>query len=342
VGMWTRLSGLRGGAAMLLTAALLSGCSALPQTPLDPKGPVARTQTGLLLFTLYIALGIGISVTAVLLYVVFRFRARPGQAGVPRQIRGNHVLEVIWTVIPILILVSVAFPTVEAAFSTSLPPEGALTVRAVGNRWWFAFEYPELGIVTANELRIPVGKPVRLELTSNDVIHSFWVPKLAGKTDMIPGRVNVAWIQADEPDLYYGQCAEYCGDSHAKMRFMVRALPPEEFEEWVRERQAMAQGPRELSAVAARGRELFESNVGNCFACHAVDGTKAQGAVGPNLTDVGQRATIAAGTLENNHENLKAWIRNPADFKPGASMPAHTRLSEEELDAIVQYLMSLK
>ncbi|MFB5084877.1 cytochrome c oxidase subunit II [Symbiobacterium thermophilum] len=342
MGMWIRQSGVRTRAVILLAGVLLAGCSTLPQTPLDPKGPVAQMQTGLLLYTLYIAMGIGISVTAALLYVVFRFRARPGLTGVPVQIRGNHVLEIIWTVIPVLILVSVAFPTVEAAFSTAVPPEGAMTVRATGYRWWFAFEYPELGIVTANELRIPAGQPIRLELTSNDVIHSFWVPKLAGKTDMIPGRVNIAWIQADEPGVYLGQCAEFCGDSHANMRFQVRAMPPEQFDEWVRQRQAMAQGPSELSAVAARGRELFESNVGNCFACHAVDGTKAQGVVGPNLTDVGQRSTLAAGILENNYENLKAWVRNPADFKPGTTMPSHARLSEQDLDAIVQYLMSLK
>lgn len=342
MGKWTRQSGLRLGAALLPAGGLLAGCSTLPQTPLDPKGPVAQVQTGLLLYTLYIALAIGIAVTAVLLYVVFRFRARPGQTEVPRQIRGNHVLEIIWTVIPILILTSVAFPTVEAAFSTATPPDGAMTVRAVGYRWWFGFEYPDLGIVTANELRIPVGQPVRLELTSNDVIHSFWVPKLAGKTDMIPGRINIAWIQADEPGVYLGQCAEFCGDSHANMRFTVKAMAPEEFEAWVRQRQGMARGPGDLSPAAARGRELFESSAGNCFACHAVDGTSAQGVVGPNLTDVGQRSTIAAGLLENNYENLKEWVRNPAGFKPGTTMPSHARLSEQDLDAIVQYLQSLK
>ena len=328
----------------VLAGVLLVGCSTLPQTPLDPKGPVAQAQTGLLLYTLYIAMGIGVGVTAALLYVIFRFRARPGQAGVPRQIRGNHTLEIVWTIIPILILVSVAFPTVEAAIATSTPPSGALTVRAIGYRWWFAFEYPELGIVTANELRIPTGQPIRLEITSNDVIHSFWVPKLAGKTDMIPGRVNVAWMQADEPAVYVGQCAEFCGDSHANMRFRVTAMPQDEFDAWVKQRQAMNQGPGQLSQVAARGRELFESPApgGNCLSCHTVDGTSAQGKVGPNLTDVGQRSTIAAGILKNDYESLKAWVKNPADFKPGTTMPSHARLSEKDLDAIVQYLQSLK
>lgn len=344
MGKRTRLSGAAQVVVALLAGSLLAGCSTLPQTPLDPRGPVAQTQTGLLLYTLYVAIGIGVSVTAALLYTIFRFRARPGQTGVPRQIRGNHRLEVIWTLIPILILISVAFPTVEAAFSTSTPPDGSLTVRATGYRWWFAFEYPGLGIVTANELRIPTGQPIRLEITSNDVIHSFWVPKLAGKTDMIPGRVNVSWMQADEPGVYFGQCAEFCGDSHANMRFRVVAMPPADFDAWVKERQAMKEGPGELSAVAARGKELFESPApgGNCLSCHAVDGTAAQGNVGPNLTDVGQRSTIAAGILPNDYENLKAWVKNPADFKPGTTMPSHARLSEQDLDAIVQYLQSLR
>ncbi|WP_374712582.1 cytochrome c oxidase subunit II [Symbiobacterium terraclitae] len=342
--MRTRLSGAVRAVLIPLVGALLAGCSTLPQTPLDPKGPVAQTQTGLLLYTLYVAVGIGVGVTAALLYVVFRFRARPGQVGVPLQIRGNHTLEIIWTIIPILILISVAFPTVEAAISTSAPPSGALTVRATGYRWWFAFEYPELGIVTANELRIPAGRPVRLEITSNDVIHSFWVPKLAGKTDMIPGRINVTWMQADEPDVYLGQCAEFCGDSHANMRFRVVAMSQADFDAWVTHRQAMKQGPGQLAEAAAAGKALFESPApgGNCLSCHTVDGTPAQGKVGPNLTDVGQRSTIAAGILENDYESLKAWVKNPTDFKPGTTMPSHARLSEKDLDAIVQYLQSLK
>jgi len=345
VGKRLRLRGLLRGLVCLVGGALMAGCSTLPQTPLDPKGPVAQTQTGLLMYTLYVALGIGVGVTAALLFVVFKFRARPGQTAVPQQIHGNHKLEIIWTIIPILILVSVAFPTVEAAFSTSTPPDGAMTIRATGHRWWFAFEYPEAGIVTANELRIPVGRSVRLEITSNDVIHSFWVPKLAGKTDMIPGRTNVTWLQADEAELYLGQCAEFCGDSHANMRFRVKAMEPAEFDAWLAERKAMAQGPGDLSEVAARGRALFEDTAaGNCLSCHSVDGTKAEGKVGPNLTDVGQRSTIAAGLMENTYENLKAWIRNPSSFKPGTSMPTHTeaRISDKDLDAIIQYLQSLK
>jgi cytochrome c oxidase subunit 2 len=327
-----------------LTGGLLAGCStsALPQTPLDPRGPVAQTQTSLLMYTLYFAIGIGLFVTAALLFVVFKFRARPGQSAVPKQIHGNHTLEIVWTVIPILILVSVAFPTVEAAFSTATPPDGAMTIKAYGNQWWFAFEYPDQGFVTANELRIPVGKPVKVLITSRDVIHSFWIPKLAGKMDMIPNRTNTMWLQADEPGLYYGQCAEFCGDSHAKMRFRVLAMEEKEYTAWVAQRKAMMAGPQNLDAVAAKGKEIFESK-GNCWACHSVDGTKAKAVVGPNLTDVGQRHTIAAGIMDNTYENLKAWISDPKQFKPGTIMPAHkTLLNEDELDAVVKYLQSLK
>lgn len=328
----------------LLAAAggLLTGCSTLPQTPLDPKGPVAQTQTGLLLYTLYVAIGIGIFVILSLLFVIFRFRARPGQTAVPRQIHGNHILEIIWTAIPILILISVAFPTVEAAFSTATPPDGAMTIKAYGNQWWFGFEYPQEGFVTAGELRIPVGKPVRLAIESRDVIHSFWIPKLAGKMDMIPGRVNEMWLLAEEAGEYFGQCAEFCGTSHALMRFRVFAMPEEEYEDWVAGRKAMTAGPGELDAVAAWGRELFESR-GNCYTCHAIDGTPAQGTIGPNLTDVGQRTTIASGIMENSTENLKAWISDPRSFKPGTSMPVNKNLlTDDEIDAIVQYLQSLK
>ncbi len=314
----------------------------MPQSPLDVKGPVAEMQSGLLMYTLWIALGIGIFVTVALLYVVFRFRARPGDTGVPKQVHGNHTLEVIWTVIPILILVSVAYPTVSAAFETAAPPDGAMTIKAEGNQWWFGFDYPE-GFTTANEMRIPVGKPVQVLLTSRDVIHSFWVPKLAGKMDMIPNRTNVMWLQADEPGIYMGQCGEFCGDSHAKMRFRVVAMEEKDYTAWVEQRRAMVAGPKNLSEKAVQGREVFEGSKANCWACHTIDGTKAKAVVGPNLTDVGQRTSIAGGIMENNYDNLKAWIENPPAHKPGTTMPIHEgRLTPAEIDAVIEYLQSLK
>ncbi len=333
---------------LLLVAATLTGCaSSLNQTPLDPKGPVAQTQTGLLTLSMWFALGIGTVVTVALLYVIIRFRERGDEQGVPKQVHGSTALEITWTAIPVIILILVGVPTVRANFSTATPPaDTELTVRVTGKQWWFHFEYPQHGFAVGNELVIPVGEPVKIELTSEDVIHSFWVPKLAGKMDLIPGRTNVMWLKADEEGYYYGQCAEFCGASHAKMRFRVHAVSREEFDAWVQTRLAGAKEPTDPKAIA--GKQLFmgEAKPGiACFSCHAIDGTKAQGTVGPNLSNIGDtkyRSTIAAGVLENTEENLKKWIMDPQSVKPGARMPAHKALlTEEELDQIVTYLRSL-
>lgn len=331
----------------LLAAAgtVLAGCASyLPQTPLDPQGPVARMQTDLLRLSLYFAIGIFVVVSAALLYVIIRFRQRGNERSVPVQIHGSTKLEIVWTLIPILILAFVAVPTVRAAFATAKPPTEANTVvRAVGHQWWFAFQYPDLGVTTGNELVIPTGEPVLVELTSDDVIHSFWVPKLAGKMDVMPGRVNTMWLLAEKEGTYYGQCAEFCGTSHAEMRFRVHAIPPDAFEAWVKERQAGAKEPTDPLAVAGKG--LFEGDGGRaaCYTCHSIDGSsKATGKVGPNLSNIGSRTAIAGGILENNEENLRRWIRNPDSVKPEVNMTAHPALTEEELQALIAYLQSLK
>jgi len=330
----------------LLAAAgiLLTGCQEqLPLSLLDPQGPVARMQSGLLQLSLYVAIGIGLFVSIALLYVVFRFRARGDLSHVPKQIQGNTALEIIWTLIPVIILAFVAVPTVRAAFATDKPPaEAKEVIRAIGHQWWFAFEYPNAGFTTASEMVIPVGEPILVELTSNDVIHSFWVPKLAGKMDAMPGRVNRMWLLAEEEGIYYGQCAEFCGTNHAEMRFRVLAVSREEYDAWIRERQAGAKEPTDPVALA--GKALFEGE-GNrtaCFTCHTIDGsTKATGTVGPNLSNIGARATIASA-LENNAENLRAWILDPQSIKPEVNMTGHPNLTEEELEALITYLQSLK
>ncbi len=328
--------------ASLALAFALTGCgkaAELPQGFLDPKGPVAKAQSEIFVLSMWIAIVIGTVVTALLLFFIWKFRARSGQKGNPAQIHGNSTLEVAWTMIPIVILIIVGVPTVRTAFSFNAPPTpAALTVKATGNQWWFGFEYPDQKIVTANELYIPAGQPVLVQLESRDVIHSFWVPKLAGKMDMIPNRVNTFWIQADEPGFFYGQCAEFCGAAHAKMRFRVHAVTQAEFDAWVKERQAGAKVPTE--AQARRGQEVFMGNI--CISCHAIDGTKAQGNVGPNLSNVGGRSTIAAGVLENTEQNLKAWIKAPHEIKPGVKMPGFAQLTDADLDALVAYLRSLK
>lgn len=332
---------------LLGTALAISGCAKTPQSLFDPHGPVAKMEVDLLNLSLYIAIFIGVAVTAILLYILFRFRTTGAPVGEPpEQIHGSAKMELGWTLIPIVILAVTAIPSIRVAnvvYNRDIP--GAMHVKATGIQWFFQFEYVEPKFTVANELVIPVGKPVVLQLHSNDVIHSFWVPKLGGKTDMIPGRNNVTWLQADTPGLYYGQCAEYCLTAHSLMRFRVRAVPQQEFDAWVARRQAGAAPTPPTDALAARGRALFEGvekGRVTCFACHAVEGTTAKAQVGPNLTNIAERSTIGAGLVPNTTENLKKWIRDPHVFKPGARMPQHAHLKEEELDAIVAYLQTLK
>lgn len=333
--------------ALTIVLALLAAAPALAQTgqqsALQPAGPIARMQYDLFMWTLYIGIGIFAVVMGLLLYVIFRFRGRPDQPE-PRQIHGNQTLEVLWTIVPVLITISIAVPTVRGLFYVERIPEGeTLTVNVTAHQWWWEFEYPEYGIVTANELRIPVGKVVQLNLSSVDVIHSFWVPNLAGKMDTNPGRVNRMWLQADVPGVYLGQCAEFCGVAHANMRFRVVAQEPEEFAAWVERWQNSATAAAVLAAegpdLVARGARAFRERA--CFACHAIAGTDAQGTVGPNLTLFGARGTIGAGLLENTEENLAAWIRDPQSIKPGNRMPV-LNVPEEDIQAIVAYLHSLK
>jgi cytochrome c oxidase subunit II len=243
-------------------------------------------------------------------------------------------------VFPSLILVPLLVYSVTLSSTLRLPETG-LSIRVVGHMWWWEVEYPGTGYVGANEIVIPAGEPVRLELTSGDVIHSWWVPQLHGKHDMIPGRVNYFWVEADRPGVYRGQCAEFCGDQHAHMAFLVIALEPQEFQQWLDQRQNLV---RRAPRIAGNpqlelGEELFFRR--SCAACHAVAGTRATSRVGPDLSDYATRQTLAAATLPNTEENLRAWLLNPQGIKPGAKMPA-TELTPEELDALVAYMLSLK
>lgn len=215
-------------------------------------------------------------------------------------------------------------------------------IRVIGHRWWWEVDYPDHQIVTANELVIPIGEPVGIELSSVDVIHSFWVPQLHGKMDMIPGRVTHFWMQADRPGIYRGQCAEYCGLQHAHMAFVVKALPPEQFVRWLESPGTTARPSPEQSPVRSieedRGHRLFLRH--GCSVCHAIEGTPASGQAGPDLTRIAYRETLAAGTIDNTPKNLLRWLAAPQEVKPGAKMPA-TEATKEELEAIVTYLLSL-
>jgi cytochrome c oxidase subunit 2 len=244
-------------------------------------------------------------------------------------------------IVPGIILVLTFAFTIATEDATAAPPsDPAVTVQVIGHRWWWEVKYPSdpsHTIVTANEIHVPIGQPVRLVLTSADVIHSFWIPQLAGKTDVIPGQRNVAWIQADKAGIYRGQCTEYCGLQHANMAAFVVAEPPAQFAQWLDTQSKNAGPPKDPDA--ADGLAVFQKSA--CATCHAIRGSDALGQVGPDLTHVAGRMTLAAGALENTRGNLAGWIGNSQAIKPGNDMPTMT-LSPADLQALVSYLETLK
>jgi len=304
----------------------------------DPLSRPAEEIQTLALFVLGISAAIFVIVGGLLVIAVVRFRRRAADDGIePPQVYGSNPIELAWTVIPLLIVFVLFLVTTRTliAIETAEPPAGALEVRVIGHQWWWEFRYPEQGVVTANELHVPVGRPTFLTLESADVVHSFWVPQLNGKTDVFPNRVNRMWIEPREPGLYLGQCAEYCGTQHARMLLRVIASPPAEFEAWA----AAQAGDAVLDAGAQAGRDVFQSTA--CINCHRIGGTVADGVFGPDLTHLMSRATIAAGAAPNTPAALRAWITNPDAIKPGALMPA-MKLSDAEIDQVVAYLTTLK
>ncbi len=281
-------------------------------------------------------------VAGLLAYGVVRFRRRAGDDGrEPPQVYGSNQIEMAWTVVPFLIVVVLFLATARYIFGIEgqEPGPGAVHVTVVGNQWWWEIRYPDLGIVTANELHVPVSDPANptptfLKLQSADVIHSFWVPQLAGKVDVIPNKTNRVWIEPHTPGAYVGQCAEFCGLQHAGMLLRVIVHPKPEFARWVASQQA----PAEDAPAARAGRELFESIA--CVNCHTVRGTPAKGVFGPDLTHLMSRTTLGAGVARNTPENLRAWVHDPASLKPGALMPP-MGLSREDTDRVVAYLLTL-
>jgi cytochrome c oxidase subunit 2 len=392
------------GAAALGALALLSGCIDFngPQSTFDPSGPVARHQQDLFYLTCWVCLVIFVLVGAVLAYAMIKFRARDEadeHAEPPPQGHGNPMVVI---AIPTLkeIWYSYDYPVVEKA--------NAYEVTATGYQWWFKFDYPGETAQTvdgagkvanapfsvANELVIPAGRPVHINLRTVDVIHSFWIPKLAGKVDMMPNRANHLWVEADKPGYFWGQCAEFCGESHALMRFRVIALGPREFNDWLsaqmaparklaadaaaaapkaqfasyrtfttneagynskfdaspldswrQQQQAPADGVED-AALIDKGRKLFAAKT--CSTCHTIRGDGYVGVVGPELTHVGARSTIAAGLLQNDRDELHRWIHAPNEVKPGNVMwrqgyvANNIKLTPEDEDALVNYLESLK
>ncbi len=329
-----------------LAVFLLAGCGGVeqfPQTSLEPRSDYAIAIDNLWNLTLWLGVGVGIIVFVIIAYIMVRFRYREG-APEPKQVHGNTRLELAWTLVPAILIAIITVPTVQTIFATQAEaPDNALVIDVIGYQWWWEFQYPTATdtVITANEIHVAVGRPVHLRITSGDVLHSFWIPQMGGKRDLIPGRVNHIVFTPLEAGVYLGQCAEFCGDSHALMKMRLVAHSPEDFQEWLANEASPAVDPERLASPDSAillGKQIATTT---CAACHTIRGTSATFAsTGPDLTHLARRSTIAAGILENNAENLSAWIDDPQAIKPGALM-IDTGLSEQEIAYVVAYLQTL-
>lgn len=303
-----------------------------------PASVPAHEIYGLAMFVIAICIGIFVVVGGLLAFSVVKYRRRKNDDGrEPAQIYGSTQIELAWTVLPALIVVVLFLTTARVIHQVedAKAPADAIHVTVVGHQFWWEFRYPQYGVVTANELHVPVGKPTYLTLLSADTDHAFWVPQLAGKTDLIPNRVNHTWIQPERVGVYLGQCALFCGVQHAHMLLRVDVQSRANFDAWIRGQQKPAV---KVAAVAA-GRHVFETTA--CVNCHTIRGTIADGRFGPDLTHLMSRATLGAGVLKNTPRNLRLWIENPANFKPGCEMPS-MNLSPKQLNELVSYLETLR
>ena len=340
--------------------ALLAACSKTQtQSTFSPVGDVAKDQEFLLWVVIIAAIFVLVTVQGALIYTLIRFRRKPEHGNaIPEQTHGNTRLEIAWTVAPVIVLAIVAVPTVDTLVDLAQePPADALHITAVGHQWWWEFQYPEQDFTASNELHIPVGRPVSITLESADVIHSFWIPKIAGKVDMVPNNTNTLptfIVSAGDEGTYLGQCAELCGTAHALMRFRVIVQTPADFEAWVAAQQAPPVEP--TSELAQSGMEIFVG-AGACTLCHIVGGTNLEleettprVRKGPNLTHYASRQTLAAGMLDNTAHNLTRWLEDPNELKPDNLMSAEApvyitpalALDDSQIAALVAYLQSLK
>jgi cytochrome c oxidase subunit 2 len=374
-----RIAGALPSLGVLAVLALaLAGCSPerYPQTALLPLSDFARIGDDVQDVTFYWALGVFILVEGALVYSVFRFRGRPDDPE-PSQIHGNTTIEIIWTLIPALILAAIAVPTVKGIFETNQTPPDAMKIEVIGHQWWWEFRYPDAGVTTANEMFIPQGKTVELIINSADVVHSFWPPRFAGKRDVFPGRETRLWWKADSTGLFPGQCAEYCGIQHARMAFYVRSVSTSDFDSWIAHMKTLGPKPPAKPAAAPAGDSLKTASAGatagqgtaeqkdtaaaaapargadyaageklfmtkGCMGCHSLQALNApKGLIGPNLANVGARSHIAAGWLANTDENLERWIREPQAVKKGVLMP-NLGVTAEEAKALRAYLRAHK
>ncbi len=359
-----------------LLAVVLAGLAActgpFPQSTLSPKGDFAQTVDHVFMLTVYLAVGVFILVEGVLLWTIFKFRGKPGDAE-PKQIHGSTVVEVIWTIIPAVVLAIVAVPTVQAIFKTAEVPtvsadgKAPLKIEVIGHQWWWEFRYPELGITTANEIHVPLNRTIDLRMKSIDVIHSFWIPQFAGKRDVFPNRETRIWFTPNTTGAFPGACAEFCGEEHGRMDFYLMVDSPDDFASWTTRRQAdstldnfgfakpavvavpvVPAIPAKAPAAAlvadtvaidpkvAEGQKLVMAK--GCIGCHSFNAMHpTKGVIGPNLSGIGTRKMIAGGWLEGSDENLKRWLQHTQEVKPGVGMKIGP-VTDAEAAAIIAYL----
>ncbi|SEU29724.1 cytochrome c oxidase subunit II [Paenibacillus sp. NFR01] len=325
---------------------LLAGCGRQDLSVLRPQGPAAETSFDLMKLSIAIMIVVLLIVFSIAAYVLIRYRRKPGHDEIPKQIEGNFKLEVLWTVIPLILVIVLAVPTVKAVFAAGndhSTDKNAIKVKVTGHQYWWEFEYPDYGVTTAQDLVIPAGKAIAFELGTADVLHSFWVPSLSGKMDTNPdGTVNRFSFSAPNEGVYRGKCAELCGPSHGLMEFKVKSVSEAEFTAWIDSMKAPAVMPEDPQVA-----EKFKSA---CLSCHAVG--DQGGILGPNLTGIGSRESVAGILLNDDtgvdgapiEDNLKTWLHDPQSVKPGNKMPdpKSLGLSEEEIDGIAEYLAGYK
>jgi len=318
-------------------AILLSACQPSPSFLL-PASSISNHEASLYKIILTIALVVFVLVEGVLIWILIRDRKRANDDQPAVQIHSNMRLEVTWTVIPIFLVIALFIMTVQTVNAVAAPAhlKSDLNIRVVGHRWWWEFDYPDLGIATANELHIPEGATVQVQLESVDVIHSFWVPQLAGKTDVVPGQSNTMWLTSDQIGEFLGQCAEFCGTEHALMRFNVIVDSQEDFNAWVANQQMPAYLPQTDDEKAG-----YEELTGACAACHSLDPAEVDtNKVGPNLAHLFSRNIFAGGSFDLNEENLRMWLKDTQAMKPGNDM--EIKVPAKTADQIIAYLLHLK
>jgi cytochrome c oxidase subunit 2 len=297
----------------------------------NASSPEMTAMAGLTFFMIAVSIAIFVIVTGAIVFIIIRYRKRKGDDSEPEQYFGSLKAEIVWTLIPTIIVGFLFFYTVKTMYAVD-PPKGDREpdIVIIGHQWWWELIYPKSGVVTANEVHLPVGEKWLAKLESVDVIHDFWVPELFRKIDLVPGHPNYIWLSSSKPGTFLGACAEFCGPQHANMRIRVIIQTREDFDAWQDQQLKFPRPPS--SGEAAMGAKLF--NTMGCANCHLTN-------VGPNLTHISTRETIGAGVLTNTPENLKKWLLNPQAYKPGSYMP-NMKLSDQQVNQIVAYLETLK